>query len=153
MRYRNSTTYVVPNSQVITKAVQNWHYTRTFSAFEDILITVPYDTDPDHVRDLIFQVLDENINVLKNPRPIVRLENFVENGFEFRVRGFITADKILSLFDIASQVRLAIVRKLRTEGIPLAVPTRVLQITSQLSRGERTQHPASDNTEQQENTE
>lgn len=134
VRYRNSSSFVVPNSDVITKAVQNWHYTRTFSAFDDIWLTVPYDVDPDYIRDIIFEVLNENINVLRSPRPVVRLENFVENGFEFRIRGFITADKIPDLYEISSQVRLAIVRRLRSEGISIAVPTRVLKVTSRLSQ-------------------
>jgi len=148
VRYRNSTSHVIPNSKVITSPVKNWHYTKTFSAFEDIELTVPYDVDPDHVRNLVFQVLEEHTNVLRNPRPIVRLEAFGENGFEFRIRGFITADKIHDLFDIAAQVRLALVRRLRSEGISLAVPTRVLQVTSHMNQPS-TQGPSNQASEHQ----
>jgi len=129
VRHKNSTSFVVPNSHIITKTVKNWHYTRTFTAFDDIWITLPYRFNPDHIRDVIFHVLEENVNVLRNPRPVVRLERFTENGFQFRVRGYITADKILDMFDISSQVRLAIIRRLRDEDIAIAEPVRIMKQT------------------------
>jgi small-conductance mechanosensitive channel len=121
-------TFVVPNSQVITKPVRNWHFTRTFGAIPDIFISVPFETNPEHVRKLMFEVLDESMNILKNPHPIVWLDDFLENGFQFRVRGYITADKVADLYEVASEVRLALTKRLRENGISLAVPTRVINI-------------------------
>lgn len=129
LRRRNSVTVIVPNSHIITKPVVNWNYTRTFFAFEDMLITVPYSADPHNVRAMIFKVLDENSNILKNPAPIVWLHDFVDNGFQFLVRGYLTADKTLNQWEIASEVRLEIVRRLRQESIDIASPTRLVKIT------------------------
>ncbi len=128
LRRRNSTTLVVPNSSIITRTVINWNYTRTFFAFEDMLLTVPYNSDPEFVRKIILQVLDDNVNVLKTPQPIVWLHDFVDNGYQFLVRGYLTADKVLDQWHISSEVRLEIVKRLRAEGLEIASPTRSIKI-------------------------
>lgn len=128
IRRRNSTTLVIPNSHIITKVITNWNYTRTFFAFDDMFITIPYTSNPDFVKKLITQVLEENNNVLKNPAPIVWLHNFTDNGFQFLVRGYLTADKVLDQWDIASNIRLDIIRKLRQANIEVAIPSRLLKI-------------------------
>ena len=133
IRRKNSVTIIVPNSHVITKAVVNWNFTRTFFAFDDIFITVSYSVDPTQVKQIIIKVLDENSNVLKNPAPIVWLNDFVDNGYQFLVRGYLTADKVLEQWEIASLVRLEMVRRLREAGIEVASPTRTLKVLSQTS--------------------
>ncbi|MBN1549151.1 mechanosensitive ion channel [Candidatus Babeliales bacterium] len=119
LRSKNSVTVLVPNSQVVKGEIRNWNYSRGFSAFDDILIAVPYDIDPDHVKILIFRVLDLNVDILKNPRPIVRLDSFGADGFVFMIRGFHSTDNVLNRYDIASDVRFGITRAFRAEGIPL----------------------------------
>lgn len=129
VRQRNSVTVIVPNSQITTKLIVNWSYSRSYSSFDDFFITVPYSYDAAHVRQLILKVLDENINVLKTPSPIVRLHDFVDNGYQFLIRGFLTADKVYDQWDIASEIRLDIVRVLRDHSIEIAYPTRILRVT------------------------
>ena len=67
--------------------------------------------------------------ILKSPAPIVWLYDFVDNGYQFLVRGYLTADKVLEQWDISSQVRLEIVKKLRENGIEIASPTRLIRVT------------------------
>lgn len=131
LRRRNSVTILVPNSYIVMKPVTNWNFTRNFFAFEDIILTVPYSTDPAHVKLLILQVLDANRDVLKNPAPIVWLNNFVDNGYQFLVRGFLTADKVLDQWEISSMIRLELVRVFREHGIEVASPTRLLRMLSE----------------------
>jgi small-conductance mechanosensitive channel len=121
----------VPNSHIITKTVANWNYTRTFFAFEDFFVTVPYNVDPAHVKALIHTVLDTNRNILKTPPPIVWLHDFVDNGYQFLVRGYLTADRVQDQWEIASSVRLEIVSLLRAQGITIASPTRILTVVQQ----------------------
>lgn len=122
VRRKNSTTLIVPNSLVISKPLANWNYIRGFVAFEDIVIRVQYASDPLKVKGLLEKVLEEHPLVLKSPKPVIRLENFSENGFEFMVRGFVSSNYTLDLFDIASDVRLGIVSSFRQHDIRLAVP-------------------------------
>jgi small-conductance mechanosensitive channel len=126
LRKKNSYTIVVPNSMFVTQTVNNWSYARNYIAFDDILFTVPYKSDPELISKLMKQVLEENVHILKSPAPIVRLELFSDNGFVFMVRGFLTEKNILNKWDIASDIRFAISKKLRENDIHFALPTRAI---------------------------
>lgn len=126
LRRKNSFTLIVPNSLLISQAINNWNYARNFVAFDDILFTVPYTANPDEVKKIIGQVLDKDLHILKSPHPVIRLTDFGESGFVFLVRGFITDKLILDKWDIASDVRFNIVKALREHGIKIAVPTRFI---------------------------
>lgn len=126
LRRKNSVNIVVPNSLVMASSFYNWTYTPTFLAFDDILITVPYSSDPQQVKDILVYVLTHHQDILKSPAPIVRLHDFSENGFTFLVRGFLSSVNVLRQWDIASDVRLAIVSSLRKHNIGISVPVRVI---------------------------
>lgn len=126
LRRKNSYTIIVPNSMLITHGINNWHYARNFIAFEDITFTVTYTCDPVQVKEIIAKVLDEQINILKSPAPVIRLDEFTDDGFKFLVRGFITDKHILDRWDITSNVRFEILKALREHDIQLAVPTRYI---------------------------
>ncbi len=135
LRRKNSTTIVVPNTTVISKAVVNWNYTRNFIAFDDIVVHVDYRENPELVRKLLYEILDEQPNILKNPKPWVRLDDFSDNGYEFMVRGFISSVYTLEKWEIASNVRIAIVKRFEKDGIELALPTRLLLSRSTVGLG------------------
>ncbi len=130
LRRRNSVTVIVPNSQIILNPVVNWNYSRSYFAFNDIMLTVSYTQDPQKVKDILLNVLHDNYMILKSPAPIVWLHDFVDNGYQFLVRGYLTADKVLEQWEISSQVRLELVRKLRENGIEVAFPTRIVRVSS-----------------------
>lgn len=122
LRRKNSFTVLVPNSMIVRDPVNNWNYARNFVAFDDIILTIPYSADPENVREIIAEVLDKSLAVLKSPAPVIRLEEFGEYGFKFMIRGFVTDNNILNKWDIASDVRFSIVSALRKNGIKIAVP-------------------------------
>lgn len=126
LRRKNSYNIVVPNSLVVKDPISNWNYARNFVAFDDIEFTVPYTSNPEQVRQIMFGVLDKNLSVLKSPAPVVRLVGFGEYGFEFMVRGFVTETNVLNKWDIASDIRFSILKALREHGIKLAIPTRLI---------------------------
>jgi len=127
IRKKNSTTILVPNSHFITNSITNWSYSKTFLAFNDIMLTVSYDCDPSYVKEIIFKTLDVNSSILKNPAPVIMLSDFVENGYEFTIRGYISADKVLDQFNIASDVRLELIKALRNNNIEIGRPTRFIK--------------------------
>jgi small-conductance mechanosensitive channel len=124
LRRRNSTTIVVPNSYMFSRAITNWNYVRKYIAFDDISILVHFNQDPELVRQLLQDATEVHPKVLKNPRPIVRLDNFAQYGYQFMVRGFISDVYTLDQWDIASEIRLLIVKKLREHHIDIAIPVR-----------------------------
>lgn len=128
LRKKNSSTVIVPNSQIMTRPVENWNYSHTYIAVDDIMLTVAYESDPEKVRELVLKVLSDNRNILKNPNPIVQLREFADYGFKFLIRAFVSADKTLDQWDIASNVRIEIIKTLRKNGIEIAIPVQVLKV-------------------------
>jgi small-conductance mechanosensitive channel len=126
IRRKNSTTIIIPNTAVTSRPLANWNHARGFVAFDDIMVTVPYKVDPAQVKELLLRVLDESRMILKNPRPVVRLDNFSDLGYVFLVRGYLSSNHTLDMWDIASDVRLNIVKRLREQGIEIAYPVRVV---------------------------
>jgi len=124
LRRKNSTTYVVPNSQMIKKVIVNWNYRPGFVAFDDVIVSIPYNEDPAAVREILLKVCDDNPYILKNPKPIVRLDDFGSSGYEFIVRGYVSSNYTLDIWNIAASLRIEIVHVLRKHGIELAVPIR-----------------------------
>ncbi len=129
IRKKNSTTIIIPNSEIINKSVFNWNYTRGFVALNDISVSVSYESDPDLVVKLLLEVFQENQNVLKNPKPIIRLNDFSLDGFQFMMRGFVSSNYTLDIWDIASDIRIGVSKKLKENNIKLAIPVRLLMRT------------------------
>lgn len=127
IRRKNSTTIVVPNSYIINHSIVNWNYVRNFIAFNDILVTVPFSADPAQVKELLATAVASHQNVLRNPKPLIRLEEFGEYGYIFLVRGFISSAYTMDMWDIASDVRLAMVKLLRENNIEIAELIRIVK--------------------------
>jgi len=124
IRKKNSSTLVVPNSYVISRSIENWNYVRNFIAFNDINLTIIYKSDPLRTKEILLRVVESHPNVLKNPKPIVRLDEFSELGYLFLVRGFISSAYTLDQWNIASDIRFAVIKALHKEDIEIAVPVR-----------------------------
>jgi small-conductance mechanosensitive channel len=122
IREKNSVNVLLPNSKVVNSEITNWNYTRSFTAFPDIYIAVPFSADPSEVRDIMMRVLDANMDILKNPKPIIRLDDFSSNGYLFMVRGHLSSDNVLNMFDIASDVRFELTKALRDNNVAITGP-------------------------------
>jgi len=127
LKFRNSETILVPNSKVMSDMVINWNYTSGFVAFDDMIITIPYKYNPAQVKDLFLKVLDEHPNILKSPKPIIRLSHFGEYGYEFLIRGFVSSHYTLDMWDIASDIRIGVVKILKENNIKIAIPVRLMK--------------------------
>lgn len=123
LRRQNAVNIVVPNSTILKTSLYNWNYTRSYIGFEEILFSVPFGTDIYLVRKICQEVLDEDQDVLKVPQPIVRLQDFGDKGYVFMLRGFLSSGNTLRQWDIASNIRFALVDKLQKAGISIAGPS------------------------------
>lgn len=122
IRRKNSTTLVVPNFSVISKTITNWNYVSGFIAFGDIYVRIDYSQDPEKVRKVLFEALESHPSVLKNPKPMVRLDEFGMYGYTFTVRGFLSSMYVLDQWDIAADIRIRILKKLHEHNIRIACP-------------------------------
>jgi len=111
---------------VVGAPITNWNYSRSFIGFPDMYLSVPYLVDPNEVKTLITRVLDGNTNVLKNPRPVIRLEEFGEHGYIFLIRGFLSPDNAANQHDIASDVRFSLIKALKDRNIEVVAPAHIL---------------------------
>ncbi len=118
---------IVPNHKIIQEVVTNWDYNLSYICCPDIIVMIPITNNPDEVFKVLKLAAEENINVLKTPFPMVRLESFEELGFQFLVRCYISPEKTLDQWEIASSVRFNIIRKLRENSMDIAVPVRIFQ--------------------------
>ncbi len=128
LRRNNSFSVIVPNSRIMTDVVSNWDYSRSFISFPDITVSVRYFEDPAQVRQLLLQAIESTDNILKTPAPVIRLDNFGVNGYVFLIRAFISSEKTLEQWDIASNVRFSIVKNLRQNGIELSFPIQIVHL-------------------------
>lgn len=130
LRRKNSVTVIVPNSLAINSTFYNWSYSNTFFAFDDIFITVTYNNNPEEVRRLLQSILNDNRDILKSPAPVIRLFELNSMGCTFQIRGFLSSVNIIRQWDIASDVRIAILTKFKEKGISIAMPTRYVVSTN-----------------------
>lgn len=127
LRNKNSTMIIIPNTHIITKSVINWNYAYNFVAFNDIEITVDFDENPQMVKELLAKAIEAHPNVLRNPKPIVRLLRFGEYGYVFMLRGFVSSAFTLDIWDIESDVRLNAIKMLREHNVKIAFPFYVFK--------------------------
>ncbi len=122
LRRKNSTSIIVPNTYIVSKSIENWNYVRNFIALNDITLFVYFREDAHKVKALLHAAVEEHPNVLKNPRPVIRLSNFTEYGFEFMVRCFVSSAYTLEMWDLTSDIRLLIAKAFKENNIDFAIP-------------------------------
>ncbi len=57
----------------------------------------------------------------------MRLEGFTEFGYQFLIRGFLSSNHTLDQWDIASDIRFALVKRLKENNITLATLFRMIK--------------------------
>jgi len=119
-------TVVIPNKDLASKWIENWGHGRFAIGFE-MAVRVEHNTDPEKVRQVLFNVIQGHPLILKVPNAVVRLEGFEENSLYFLVRAFISARRVKEQWTIASDLRITILKTFGEHGIILAKPVRVIQ--------------------------
>lgn len=127
LRRKRGFSVIIPNSRITRETITNWDYHLNYIACPDITLVIPYRFDPKKVKETLYQAAQVTGNVLKNPPPLVRLDNFSEHGFEFMVRVYSASENTLLQWEIASDVRLALVQALREQNIEIAAPIRIIR--------------------------
>jgi len=109
------TTVLVPNSELITKAVRN----RTYANAEGLVkiqLPMPLSTDPDRVRDLLLEVFREHPAILETPAPSVAIDNITNDRIVFSASGYVPSPRQASA--TRSALLFEILRRLRAQEMP-----------------------------------
>lgn len=126
---RDAVTIIVPNSELVSTQVVNLSVPTNEMRIR-VTVGVAYGSDTAKVRDILLRVAADIPDVLADPPPEVRFENFGESSLDFSVLVWIREPA--RDLPIASQLRFAIDDAFRRAGIVIAFPQRDLHIRSGL---------------------
>lgn len=116
---------IVPNSELISSSVQNWTY-KDETARVIVPIGVSYDSDPEHVRDVLLKCAEDEYEILQQPEPYVYFADFADSALNLELRIFIRdANKALI---VRNDMRFKIFSALKAAQIEIPFPQRDLHI-------------------------
>jgi small-conductance mechanosensitive channel len=115
---------IVPNEMLITQRVENMSLADS-RVHQVINVAVGYESDVEQVMALLAQATLSQPRVLREPAPSISLANFGADGLEFTV-GYWINDLENGQGNLRSDINLAILRALRTHGIDIPYPQRVV---------------------------
>jgi small-conductance mechanosensitive channel len=115
---------IVPNEMLITNRVENLSLADP-KVWQSTNVSVAYDSDVDVVTRLLLQAASGQSRVFAEPEPSVVLMAFGADGLEFRL-GYWIGDPENGSDNLRSLINLEILRLLRTNGIEIPFPQRVV---------------------------
>lgn len=111
------TTVLVPNSELITKAVRNRTYANP-EGLVKILLPLPLaTTDADQVRAILLEAFRAHPAVMEAPAPGVQIDSITTDRIVFAATGFVPSPRQASA--VRSELLFTILRNLRDRGIRL----------------------------------
>lgn len=120
-------TIIVPNSSLLSNPVRNRNL-RVRAGRVTLSVGVAYGSDPERVRQVLLQVAAAHRGVLGEPPASVQFINFGASSLDFELQvPILDAD---ARGGIASDLRFAIVKAFRAEGIEMPYPQQDVYIRS-----------------------
>ncbi|EFK57020.1 mechanosensitive ion channel family protein [Sphingobacterium spiritivorum] len=118
---------VLPNGDLLNSHVINW----TLGGYKKrmhIVLRVTYDSDLQHIRDLLLLIMGKQVNILTSPMPVVQYNQFAASAIDidlyFWVRSLRDASQIRS--DLMQDIH----QHFRQEGIVIPFPQQDIHIAS-----------------------
>jgi len=119
-------TLIIPNSELVNSTVVN--ETRDAKTRVDITVGVAYKSDPNHVINVLQEIVKKCDDLYKRPEPSIEFSTFSDSSIDFVVRVY---TKRLLKFKVASVLRTLILLEFRKEGIEIPFPQRDITIRHQ----------------------
>ena len=114
---------IIPNSVVTSEAIIN--LSRQPTRRIDIAVGVGYDDDLSLARSTLMNIATSDSRVLRDPEPLVLVNNLSESSVDLELRFWVDADDIAEAkSDINQQVR----DQLMAKGLNIPYPTRDLHV-------------------------
>jgi potassium efflux system protein len=122
---RDEVTIIVPNSALVSAEVIN-HSRPTTNLRIRVPVGVAYGTDTDRVTQTLLDVAKANPNVMVEPAPEVRLEDFGDSALGFALLCWIAHAR--DDLRVGSALRFAIEKAFRRDGIEIPFPQREVHV-------------------------
>ncbi|MFV0290866.1 MAG: mechanosensitive ion channel family protein [Mangrovibacterium sp.] len=115
---------IVPNGNLLANEMINWTHSN-HRRRQEIIIGVAYGTDLDKAKNILLDVLENQVGIIKNPKPDVFFINFGESSLDFSVRFWTHFNDGMP---VKSAVGIAIDNAFKSAGIEIPFPQRDLHI-------------------------
>ncbi|KQM11800.1 hypothetical protein AOA80_06200 [Methanomassiliicoccales archaeon RumEn M1] len=125
---------ILPNDMLANRKVENWSRPDNRHS-QGTEVRVAYGSDLEKVHKLLLQVADEHPDVIKEPgqMPYVRTARLGETAVDFKLWYWVD---VPNMWRVASDMRMAVEKKLREEGIEIPFPQAVVTLNDPRSREE-----------------
>ncbi len=114
---------LLPNTLLTKNKIVNWTHTNNTSRFE-VNVGVDYSSDVNLTMKLIKEAGLEQKDVLKQPEPFVRFNDFGSSSLDFTL--YFWVDNVFRAENAKSEIRVNIFNKLSENNITIPFPQRVL---------------------------
>jgi small-conductance mechanosensitive channel len=118
---------MVPNSLLLERSVINWTLVDR-NIRTSVTVGVAYGSPVREVEKLIYQALQENKDVLKDPAPAVVFSDFGDSALIFEILFWLVVSGEKELRVVRSDLRFRIDELFREHDITIAFPQRDLHI-------------------------
>ncbi|MFV0554696.1 MAG: mechanosensitive ion channel family protein [Mangrovibacterium sp.] len=115
---------IVPNGNLLANELINWTHSN-HRRRQEILIGVAYGTDLDRAKDILTEVISNQVGVMKNPEPYVVFTGFGDSSLDFCIRFWTHFNDGLT---VKSAAGIAIDNAFKQAGIEIPFPQRDLHI-------------------------
>lgn len=122
---------IVPNEMFISNRVENLSLS-DLQVLQSTVISVGYDSDVEHVMELLTAAALAQDRVLREPAPGANLTNFGADGIELTLNYWMT-DPENGQQNLRSRINLGILKALRAHGIEIPYPQRVVHLPAQMA--------------------
>jgi small-conductance mechanosensitive channel len=119
---------IVPNEMLITHRVENLTLADS-KVWQSIHVSVGYDSDVSQVMALLLEACSEQAAVLQEPMPTVAMSAFGADGLDFTL-GYWLNEEEGGLLNVKSLIHIGILQRLRTNGIDIPYPQRVVRMVN-----------------------
>ena len=110
---------IIPNATLISSSLVNLTHGNNWQR-QSIIVGVSYDADVDKVTELLIECARANRKVVKVPAPVVVFKDFGASSLDFELRYHVSDVRVD--FMASSEIRYAILKRFREEGIEIAYP-------------------------------
>ncbi len=115
---------VVPNNNLISNDLINWTHSDKIRRVE-ILIGTTYESDPNEILKILFNVAKENKETLENPPPLALFSEFGDSSLNFKLRFWVYYEVGLQ---VKSDVSIGIYNRFKELGIEIPFPQQNIYI-------------------------
>ncbi|MBA6391317.1 mechanosensitive ion channel [Colwellia sp. BRX10-3] len=122
---------LIPNSKLLENTVVNWTLVDQFVRCS-VKVGVAYGSPAKKVAELIMQATTEQVEALKEPKPLVTFDDFGDNALMFEVTFWISSRVESGLRIAKSNVRFRLEELFEQNDIVVAYPQRDIHIDGSL---------------------